>query len=50
MKIHKQEATFQPIAIILESQEEVDVITAVFANISVTEKYGQKLLTSFIML
>ena len=24
MKIHKQEATFKPIAIILESQEEVD--------------------------
>lgn len=28
MKIHKQEATFQPITIVLESQEEVDQMFA----------------------
>lgn len=33
MKIERKEASFQPITITLESQEEVDVISSVFGKI-----------------
>lgn len=34
MKIHKQEATFQPITIVLESQEELDILLHLVGSVS----------------